>query len=230
MILSVIDFGDAQVRSVMTPRMDMVCAAVGEKLEDLAELLVESRHSRIPLYRDSVDDIRGVLHIRDLLRGLRSPKPPPAAELVLPPVFVPETKPLGDLLRELQAAHQQMAIVVDEYGGTSGLVTVEDLLEEIVGEIVDEHDLEEPECEQLKDGGWRLDGRTSLDRIEQLFGVDLEDEPYETVGGLIFGRLGNVPEPGSTLEAVGLAFEVEKVGERRIESVVVCLSEQGSAE
>ena len=221
LILGVIDFGDAVVRSVMTPRMNMVCATTDSDLESLAELFVDSRHSRIPLQGESVDDIRGILHIRDLLRGLKAATPPPAVELALPASFVPETKAVDVLLRELQAAHVQMAIVVDEYGGTAGLVTVEDLLEEIVGEIVDEHDLEEPECEELENGAWRVDGVTSLDRLGEIFGVDVDDEPYETVGGLIFGRVGTVPEEGSVVETLGLVFRVESVVDRRIERLTV---------
>lgn len=221
LILGVIDFGDAVVRSVMTPRMNMVCAPVDTDLETLAELFIESRHSRLPLHGDSVDDVRGILHIRDLLRGLRQPTPPPAVELTLPASFVPETKAVDLLLRELQAAHVQMAIVVDEYGGTAGLVTVEDLLEEIVGEIVDEHDLERPECEELEGGAWRVDGGTSLDRLGELFGAEVDDEPYETVGGLIFGRVGTVPEEGSVVETLGLVFRVESVVDRRIDSLTV---------
>lgn len=221
LILGVIDFGDAVVRSVMTPRINMVCAAVDTDLETLAALFIESRHSRIPLYGDSVDDVRGILHIRDLLRGLRSAPPPPAGDLALPASFVPETKAVAVLLRELQAAHVQMAIVVDEYGGTAGVVTVEDLLEEIVGEIVDEHDLEEPECEELENGAWRVDGGTSLDRLGEIFGAEIDDEPYETVGGLIFGRVGTVPEEGSVVETLGLVFRVESVVDRRIERLTV---------
>lgn len=221
LILGVIDFGDAVVRSVMTPRTNMVCAAVDTDLETLATLFIESRHSRIPLYRGSVDDIRGILHIRDLLRGLRAATPPPAEELALPASFVPETKAVAVLLRELQAAHVQMAIVVDEYGGTAGVVTVEDLLEEIVGEIVDEHDLEEPECEELEDGAWRVDGGTSIDRLGEIFDAEIDDEPYETVGGLIFGRVGTVPEEGSVVETLGLVFRVESVVDRRIQRLTV---------
>ncbi len=221
LILRVMDFGDQSVRGAMTPRIDVVSAPVDTPLDELAEIVVESKHSRIPLYGDSVDDIRGVLHIRDLLRGLRSGTPVAASSLALPAVFVPETKRLADLLRDLQASHQQMAIVVDEYGGTSGVVTVEDLLEEIVGDIVDEHDEEEALCEQLDDGSWRLSGRIGLDRVGELFAVELDDEPYETVGGLVFGLLGDVPKAGAVVRTHGLRFDVEGVSGRSIEAVRV---------
>ena len=223
LIQRVIDFGDAVVRSVMTPRTDMVCAPADTSLERLGELFVESAHSRIPLFRESVDDICGVLHIRDVLGALQGAqallKDP--VSLALPPLFVPETKPLAELLRELQGAHQHMALVVDEYGGTAGLVTIEDLLEEIVGEIVDEHDDEEPEFVKLANGGYRLDGMASLHTLSDLFALELEDEPYETVGGMLFGLVGDLPDPGTRLEAHGLTFIVERLEERRVDRVRV---------
>ncbi len=221
MLLRVIDFGDAQVRAVMTPRTDMVCAPITSELEELARLFLDSKHSRLPLFGDSIDQVVGVLHIRDLLGGLRSPQPVAALDLVMTPYFVPQSKQLDSLLRELQAGRQQMAIVVDEYGGTAGLVTVEDLLEEIVGEIGDEHEEVVRESERLEDGRWRIDGAAELKLLNDLFGVDTRGEPYETVGGLIFGMLGSVPEEGSAIESRGLRFTVERVVERRIQTVVV---------
>ena len=221
MLWSIVDFGDTQARSVMTPRIDLVCAAVDTPLDALAERFVESGHSRLPIYEESIDRILGVLHIRDLLRALRSPEPPAVRELIKPPLFVPETKPLGELLKELQARFQQLAIVVDEYGGTAGIVTVEDLVEEIVGEIMDEHDALVAELEPLPEGGYRLDGRAHIDLLEELFGVDIEDPEYETVAGLIFTELGHVPQAGETVERQGLRFTVEAVSDRRIEKVRV---------
>ena len=221
LIMRVIDFGDAVVRSVITPRIDMVAAPSGTSLERLAELFLKSKHTRIPLYRESVDQVVGVLHLRELLAGLRSPETPKAAELAMPAYVVPETKPLDELLREFQSSRQQLAIVVDEFGGTVGLVTVEDLLEEIVGEIVDEHE-EVPESNlELPDGSWKLDGATPLDTLRMLFGVDVEDEPFETVGGLVFGRLGRLPKVGQRIDAFGLELVVRRIEGRRIKSVVV---------
>lgn len=221
LIQRVIDFGDTVVKSVVTPRIDMVCAPVSSSLEELAELFLSSKHSRIPVYQESVDHIVGVLHIRDLLGGLRDDAVQSAEDLAMEPYFVPETKPLNELLSEFQALHLQMAIVVDEYGGTSGMVTVEDLLEEIVGEIEDEHDEAAPVNEQLPGGAWRLDGRVPVESLDELFGVELEEEAYETIGGLIFGTLGYVPEPGESLEIGGLRFQIESIEQRRISSVVV---------
>ena len=225
--MRVIDFGDAVVKSVITPRIDMVAAPADSDLESLAELFLEAKHTRIPLYRDSVDQVVGVLHLRELLAGLRSPDPPGAAELALPPYVIPETKPLNELLREFQRSRQQLAIVVDEFGGTVGLVTVEDLLEEIVGEIVDEHE-EVPESSlELPDGSWKLDGATPVDTLHMLFGVDVEDEPVETVGGLVFGRLGQLPEAGQRIEAFGLEIIVQEVQGRRVKSLIVRPAETG---
>jgi putative hemolysin len=221
MLWSIVDFGDTQAKSVMTPRIDIVCAALDTSLEGLAERFVESGHSRLPIFEGSIDHIVGILHIRDLLRALFAPERPRLSSILQPPPFVPETKPLGELLKELQARHQQAAIVVDEYGGTAGLVTVEDLLEEIVGELGDEHDPQEPEIEPLADGAYRLDGRAHIDVLDDLFQIEIEDGGYETVAGLVFTALGHVPEVGETVETHGLSFTVEAVADRRIETVRV---------
>jgi CBS domain containing-hemolysin-like protein len=221
MVWGIVDFGETQVRSVMTPRIDMICAPVETDLDALADLFLDSGHARLPLYEESIDHIVGVLHIRDLLRALRSEPRPVARQLAKPPLFVNETRPLDELLKEMQARFQQMAIVLDEYGGTAGMVTVEDLIEEIVGEIADEHEIAEPEPERLDDGRWRLDGRTHVSTLDELFDLDLEEEPYETVAGLILSALGQVPEPGETVETHGLKLTVEQVAGRRIQAVVV---------
>jgi putative hemolysin len=220
-VSNIVDFGGSQVRSVMTPRIDMVCAPVAATLDELAELFVESGHSRIPLYQDSIDHIGGVLNLRELLRALRAHPAPAVATLLKPPLFVPETKPLGELLKEFQAGSQQVAIVVDEYGGTAGLVTLEDLLEEIVGEIVDEHDTGADVVEAVSEGVWRLDGRTHIELLDELFEVDLEEPGYETVAGLIFTTLGHVPVEGEAVEREGLRLTVEAVENRRIKTVRV---------
>ena len=219
----IVDFGDTQVRSVMTPRVDMVVAQADEDLDTLAGRFLDSGHSRLPLYEESIDRIAGILHIREVLRGLRADEPRPTArELMKTPFFVPERRPLDELLKEMQARFQQMAIVLDEYGGTAGLVTVEDLLEEIVGEIFDEDEVaaaSEPVA--LADGSWRLDGRTPIDALDDLFDVDLEEEPYETVAGLVLSVHGQVPEEGTVVEAHGLRLHVEQVSARRIQVVRV---------
>ncbi len=231
LVWGIVDFGDTLVRSVMTPRVDMIVAPAGEDLEALAERFLDSGHSRIPLYEDSIDRIVGILHIREVLRGLRTTPRPPVRELMKAPFVVPERKPLDELLKEMQAGFQQVAIVLDEYGGTAGLVTVEDLLEEIVGEIFDEDEVVmAPEPQPLPDGSWRLDGRTHVEALQEIFDADLDDEPYETVGGLVLSVLGSVPEEGEVAESHGLRFHVERVSGRRVQTVRVERAARGAEE
>ncbi|HUO86745.1 MAG TPA: hemolysin family protein [Thermoanaerobaculia bacterium] len=219
----IVDFGDTKVRSVMTPRIDMIVAPVDEDLDTLAGRFLDSGHSRLPLHEESIDKIVGILHIREVLRGVRAPEPRPTArELMKVPFFVPERRPLGDLLKEMQARFQQMAIVLDEYGGTAGLVTVEDLLEEIVGEIFDEDEVAVASGPvALEDGSYRLDGRTPVDVVGDLFNVDFEDAHYETVAGLVLSVHGQVPDEGATVDSHGLRLHVEQVSSRRIQVVRV---------
>ncbi len=230
MLWSLVDFVDTQARSVMTPRIDIVCAPLESTLTALAERFIDSGHSRLPIFEGSIDRIVGILHIRDLLRVLRASETPETPgstppkeirDILKPPLFIPETKPLGELLKELQTRFQQVAVVVDEYGGTAGLVTVEDIVEEIVGEIVDEHDALVAELEPLENGGYRLDGRARIELLDDLFSVKIEDADYETVAGLIFTELGHVPEAGETVERAGLRLTVEAVDDRRIGKVRV---------
>ena len=236
LVRGIVDFSDTAVRSVMTPRMQVRFAPVDSRLEELADLLVDSGHSRIPLYDGSIDHIVGIVHIRDVLKALRNGRDGAATarKLANAPFFVPETKPLGQLLRELQARYQQMAVVVDEYGGTAGVVTVEDLVEEIVGELVDEHEEAHPENQLLPGGAWLLEGGTDVDQLEELFGIDLgEDVPWETVGGMVFSLLGDVPEVGESVESHGLRYIVEEVDDRRVarvrvESLAPAAGEEGA--
>lgn len=221
LVWGVVDFGDTQVKSVMTPRVDMVCGRDADSLDDLAERFLASGYSRLPLYRDSIDQIVGVAHLRDLIAAQRRTPGARASDIAKPPFFVPETKLLGELLKSFQARRQQLAIVINEFGGTEGLVTVEDLVEEIVGEITDEHDDDVPENRLLEDGSLRLDGRAAVETLDEFFGVRPEQEEVETVGGLLSGLLGRVPSPGERLELAGLEFEVEKADDRRILSVRV---------
>jgi putative hemolysin len=216
LVWGVVDFGDTQARSVMTPRVDVVSARIDEPLDRLAETFVASGVSRLPLHDGAIDHVVGVLHLRDLVAGLRRSPQPSARELAKPPMLVPGTKHLGELLREMQAKRQGMAIVIDEWGGTEGLVTVEDLIEEIVGEIEDEHDEAEPENRLLEDGSLRLDGRAALGTLDEFFSWRPEAETSETVGGLVSGLVGYVPQPGEVVEHDGLRFEVERADERRI--------------
>ncbi|HVS04197.1 MAG TPA: hemolysin family protein [Thermoanaerobaculia bacterium] len=219
LLRGLVHFGDTQVRSVMTPRIDVVCAPLTAAPGELVEIVLRSGHSRIPLYRESIDDIVGFVHVRDLLRIVHRGGANGVEAFLQPIHVVPETKSLALLLRELQERHQEVAAVVDEYGGTQGLVTIEDLLEEIFGEISDEHDRAEPEEVQLPDGSWRVDGRTHLEELEELLDVRIEHDEWETVGGLVFGLLGHIPRVGESVVAHGLQFLVEGADERRARRV-----------
>jgi len=230
LVARIIDFGDTVVRSVMTPRIDMVCLPEESDVDTAADLFLSSKHSRLPLYRESVDAIVGILHIRDVLGAVRSDGGNGVAALAGSPFFVPDTKPVSVLLGELQARQQQMAIVVDEFGGTAGLVTLEDLLEEIVGEIADEHEPPPSDPEQVAADAWRVEGSSDLEVLEDLFDVELEEEPYETVGGMVFGLVGEVPQVGQSVETRGLVLTVEEVADRRVRQVLVERAGDGPAD
>lgn len=221
LVWGVLDFGDTQARSVMTPRVDMVCGRMSDSLDRLAEIFTESEYSRLPLYGESIDQIVGVLHLRDLFHALRTEPRPALETIVQTPYFIPGTKHLGELLKELQARRQQLAIVLNEFGGAEGLVTIEDVIEEIVGEIADEHDDEQPENRLLEDGSLILDGRAAVDTLDEFFGVKPLEDGYETVGGLLSGISGQVPASGTTLYHAGLQFDVEKADDRRVLAVRV---------
>ena len=221
LVRGLVDFGDTQVRSVMTPRIDMICAPHDATPQQVGELVLASGHTRIPVYRGSVDEIVGILHVRDLLRPLLRNGKRPLAELLQPPHFVPETKSLVQLLRELQERHQEVAIVVDEYGGTQGMVTIEDLLEEIFGDLGDTPDALDAEAVRLPDGSWRVSARTHVEDLGRLLGVQLPADEWETVGGLTFGLLGHVPRVGDIVETQGLRFLVESADHRRARRVRV---------
>jgi len=219
LIHSVFELGDTKVRSVMVPRTDMVTIEFGSTLGQAMSLFLRSGYSRIPVIGESSDDIRGLLYLKDVVANLHG-RP---ASAVLRPVdadcrparYVPESKPVGDLLRELQRESTHVAIVIDEYGGTAGLVTLEDLIEEIVGEIVDEYDSEVPEQEQLDDGEYRVSARMNIDDLGELFGLDLDDEDVDTVGGLLAKTLGKVPIVGSEVTIDGVGLRAERVEGRR---------------
>ncbi|HHS97869.1 MAG TPA: HlyC/CorC family transporter [Chloroflexi bacterium] len=220
MIYSIFAFGDTLAREVMVPRIDIVALDVDTPLPEAVERVVEAGHSRIPVYEGSIDNIVGLLYAKDLLAYLRDGHTDLSLrEILRPAYFVPETKKVDDLLREMQQHRIHMAIVVDEYGGTAGLVTVEDILEEIVGEIQDEYDEEEPVFEQIGEGEYIIDARMDLDDVNELLGTELSSEAGETLGGLIYCTLGKVPEPGDRLQVDGLEIEVLTVKGRRIGKV-----------
>jgi putative hemolysin len=226
MINAVIELGERRVHEVMVPRVSVVGIRVDASFEEAIDVVVQEGHSRIPAYEDSIDEVVGILYAKDLLPYLKSdaaPRPSLRA-LLRPPVLVPESMTIDDLLHELQRRKVHIAIVLDEYGGTAGIVTIEDLLEEIVGEIQDEYDVEEPMVVRLSDTEARVDGRADVDELSDLFDLtlDLEDEEeYDTVGGLLYHRIGGVPSPGDTIQLHGMTLTVETTDGRRVGKVLV---------
>jgi putative hemolysin len=231
MIHAVIELGDQRVHEVMVPRIAMVTLDADATIGEAIDAIVAEGHSRIPVYENSVDEIVGIVYAKDLLPFLKvsAPEPPQLRSLLRTPVFVPESMTVDDLLHELQRRKVHIAIVLDEYGGTAGLVTIEDLLEEIVGEIQDEYDVEEPMIVKLSDDEARVDGRASVDDLAEIFEtqVPLEDEDeYDTVGGLIYHRIGGVPKPGDQVAVDGLTLTVETTDGRRVSKVLVVRSHE----
>jgi CBS domain containing-hemolysin-like protein len=221
---SLVDFFDTVVREVMTPRTEMVAVPQETSLTDVLETICTSHKSRIPVFQETIDRVIGVVHVKNLVRYALGETQPPLSELMHECLVIPESKPLGELLRDFQQRHQQMAIVVDEYGGTSGLVTLEDILEEIVGEIQDEHEpAQPPESMELAPGVYRLQGRAPLEVLDDLYGVEIAEDEVETIGGLVFARHGTVPEAGTVVEDTdaGLSYTVDEMQDRRIVSVTV---------
>ncbi len=217
MILSVLDFGDTVAREVMVPRIDIVAVEVNTPLREALDVIISAGHSRIPVYRNTIDDIVGILYAKDLLRLLRDNLNPPLAQVLRQPYFTPESKKVSELLQELQSRRVHICIVIDEYGGTAGLVTIEDILEEIVGDIQDEFDAEEPDYVALPDAaGYILDASMNLDDVNELMRVQLPTDESDTLGGFIYDQLGEVPRAGDTVRYGGVLLEVMEVNERRI--------------
>jgi magnesium and cobalt exporter, CNNM family len=219
MIHSVFELGDTIAREVMVPRTDMVFIERHKKLRQLTSLALRSGYSRIPVIGESLDDIVGVVYLKDVMKRVYDNAQAESTERVdsvmRPCLFIPDSKPVDALLREMQAARMHVAIVVDEYGGTAGLVTIEDILEEIVGEITDEYDEVPDGPEPLSDGGYRVSSRMPIDELGELFGVPLDDDDVDSVGGLMAKLLGKVPIPGSHVEVAGLELVAERPSGRR---------------
>ncbi|WP_141013584.1 hemolysin family protein [Nocardioides sambongensis] len=219
MIHSVFELGDTTVREVMVPRGDVVFIEHYKNLRQTLSLFLRSGFSRIPVIGENLDDIRGFVYLKDVVRrDFEQPEVETVLrveEIMRPVHWVPESKPVDALLREMQARRQHVAAVVDEYGGTAGLITIEDLLEEIVGEITDEYDAAEIEVEELATDVYRVSSRYPVDDLDELFGADIEEEDVDSVGGLMAKHLGRVPIPGSVVEAHGLRFEAEQTSGRR---------------
>ena len=219
MIHSVFELGDTIVREVMVPRTDLVYIERHKTLRQAMSLFLRSGFSRVPVVGEDLDDIVGFAYLKDVARRVFDRKAAETTEhvesVMRPVLWVPDSKPAGDLLREMQQSRKHVAVVVDEYGGTAGLVTIEDILEEIVGEITDEFDRGEAPVERLSDGSTRVSSRFPVDDLEDAVGVEIDDDEIDSVGGLMAKHLGKVPIPGSTVEVAGLVFRAEEAKGRR---------------
>jgi putative hemolysin len=222
LIHSIFEFGDTLVREVMLPRPDIVAVEVDDTIEAAIAVAIDNGFSRLPACEGGTDHIVGLVYLKDLVRRARAGE---GSHLVReawrPAVFVPEQKRVAELLREMRTGKFHMAVVVDEHGSTAGLVTLEDLLEEIVGEIADEYDPDEPAVEHLPDGSLRVPGRTPIDEVSEELGMELPDTEWDTVGGLVFNLLGHVPEEGETVRFENLELRTERVEGNRIASVLI---------
>ena len=229
LLQSVVDFTETVAREVMTPRPDVLAIRVDATLQDLRTLFREQQYSRMPVYRDNLDNIVGIVFVKDLV-ALPPTAEPPLTTLMRSAYFVPESKRVSELLKEMQRRQVQMAIVVDEYGGTAGLVTVEDLLEEIVGEIRDEYDVESETVVEEGDGTFVFSGKVSVDEVKDRLGIEVEREGFETVGGYLLSHLGRMPYVGERFQVDGLDVEVLEVERRRIAKVRLRREQPASVE
>ncbi len=218
MIDSIFEFDDTLVREVMIPRIDIVAVNVTETLENVIKLVIKMGHSRIPVFDETVDNIIGLIYAKDILQVFVEPSPEKRTlqKLMRSAYYVPESKKVRDLFAELRKEKVHMAIVLDEYGGTAGLVTIEDVIEEIVGEIQDEYDQEEKAVERLSDGSLLVDARTPIYEINELLEIDLPDDEFETISGWVFHNLGTLPDEGQEMDIGDIHVKVEKITGRRI--------------
>jgi CBS domain containing-hemolysin-like protein len=222
MIRGVFQLDKTVAREIMVPRVDMTSANITISLEDVADLMLQAGHSKIPVYRDELDRIEGIAHSLDILRFISDSGNAVSVDLaqcLRPVLYVPESKTLEDLLTEFQEKRMQMAIVIDEYGGVSGLVTVEDLVEEIVGEIHDEFDRGEPEIREISDTEYSMDAGMDIDDLTETIGISFEGDGFDTIGGFVLHQLGKIPSAGDSVEYNGLSIEVVSTAGRRIKSL-----------
>jgi len=219
LLQSIVEFGDTLVREVMTPRPDIVAIPSDATIGQLRALLREQEYSRVPVFKESLDNVAGFVFVKDLINLDEGHLGQPVTAITRPAYFVPETKRVSDLLKEFQRQHMQVAIVVDEYGGTAGLVTLEDLLEEIVGEIRDEYDVESEPITDEGNGVFVFSGKVNIDEVAERLDVPIEREGFETVGGYLLSHLGRVPTIGETFDVDGLSVEVLEAERRRVNKV-----------
>ncbi len=223
MINNIFEFDDIVAADVMTHRTELECVDINDSVEDVIKIAMAKGYSRIPVYEDEVDDIRGIIYVKDLLKyiGKSVPASFKISKIMREPYFVPESKRCGDLFNEMTEKHMQMVIVSDEYGSTAGIVTMEDLLESIVGNMQDEYDNEEEDIERVSEDIFNFDGMTDTEEVDEVLGITLPDGEYDTIGGFIMSELGRIPQEDEkpVIEAEGFRFTVEEMQERRIERV-----------
>ena len=229
MIHGVVEMGETQVKEIMLPRPDMICVEEGSSLEQIRELVKKHGHSRIPIYKENIDHITGIIHVKDLFLLANDPeRTSRLASFARKAYFVPESKKVDELLKEFKRDKNHIAIVVDEYGGTAGMVTMEDILEEIVGEIQDEYDKELPPIQKLDDKTYRVDGKVSIRDLNETLGTKIEEKVFETVGGFIYDLVGSVPEQGRKIEfksdGAELELVVEKLQGQRIKNIKITIT------
>lgn len=222
MIQSIFEFKDTIVREVMVPRTEMVAVRSEVTIQTIIDLTLEHGHSRLPIYQENSDNIVGMLHLKDLLPYWHLPPDQPIpTKIIRQPYFVPETKKIVHLFRELKQGKIHMAVVLDEYGGTSGLITMEDIIEEIIGEIEDEYDRQEPRLKSLDNGQVEIDARLEIEEFETYFELEIEEKPFESVGGLIIHQLGRVPDIGEMIQFQDLEITILDADKRRIRRILV---------
>jgi CBS domain containing-hemolysin-like protein len=216
-IEGVFEFSETLAREVMVPRVDIVALDVNSSFDEAIDTINMSGHSRIPVYDETIDNIVGIIYAKDLLKFFGSKNPPPLRSIMRAPYYVPETKPIDELFREMRAQKVHMAIIIDEYGGTAGLVTIEDILEELVGEIMDEYDInEEAMIERVALDEIIVDGRMNLEELNEILGVELPAEETDTLAGFVYDHISHIPKPGEEFEYNGVIIRVEEVRGRRI--------------
>jgi len=226
---NVFDFGDRVAREIMVPRPDIEALSVDMSLPEMVDAAVFGRYTRYPVYEGDLDHIIGAVHVKDLLRAAReNPDDFDIRTIVRDCLVVPENKPIEQILREFQKRKLQMAIVIDEWGSVEGLITIEDIIEELVGEIQDEFDEGEAEIEEIGDGVYAIDGRIPITDVNEYFGLDLPHEDFDTIGGYILGVLGRPPEPGDTVEVDGVILQVKSVDGPRVSMLTLKRKEDAS--
>ena len=231
MIHRIFDLKDMVVREVMVPRTEIKALEVGVPVDEVAELVVEAGHSRLPVYEGTIDKIVGVIYAKDLLKHwVNKGKDIKTVDLMRKPLFVPETKSFGELLQELKSMRIHLAIVVDEYGGTSGLVTIEDLIEEIVGDIQDEHDKEEEEFVEIQDGIYLVDAKMDIEELAEKLDVEISKDDYDTLGGFLVHLSNKIPAVNEEIRYETLLFTIIEADERKISKVKISLSSDSEPE